>query len=53
MSGVSRIDINRSSNNTKQSLITSIMEVFSNIPREAVGRGFRHFKLRLGEAIAA
>jgi hypothetical protein len=31
--GVSRRGINRSSHTKKQSLITTIMEVFSNIPR--------------------
>jgi hypothetical protein len=36
--GVSRRDINRSSHK-KQSLITTIMEVFSHIPREAAKRG--------------
>jgi len=48
-----RRDINRFSYNTKQSLITSIMEVFSNIPRKAVRRGCILFKLRLGRAIGA
>jgi hypothetical protein len=33
--GVSRRGINRFSHEKKQSLITTIMEVFSNIPREA------------------
>jgi hypothetical protein len=36
--GVSRRGINRSSHK-KQSLIATIMEVFSNIPREATKRG--------------
>jgi hypothetical protein len=36
--GISRIDSNRSSHK-KQSLIATIMEVFSNIPREAAKRG--------------
>jgi hypothetical protein len=37
--GVSRRDINRSFPQKKQSLIATIMEVFSNIPREAAKRG--------------
>jgi hypothetical protein len=36
--GVSRRGINRSSHKKKQSQITTIMEVFSNIPREATKR---------------
>jgi hypothetical protein len=38
--GVSGRDINSSSHKKKQSLITTIMEVFSNIPREAAKRGY-------------
>jgi hypothetical protein len=40
--GVSRRGINRSSHK-KQSLITTIMEVFSNIPREATKRAAATF----------
>jgi hypothetical protein len=36
--GVSRRGINRPSHKKKQSLITTIMEVFSNIPRETTKR---------------
>ena len=53
MCGVRRRDINRSSHNTKQSLVTFVMEAFSNIHREAVERGCSQFKLRLGEAVGA
>jgi hypothetical protein len=51
--GVSRRGINRSSHNKKQSLITTIMEVFSNIPREATKRDYRHFLFRLEEVVPA
>jgi hypothetical protein len=47
---VSRGDINRSSKK-KQSLITTIMEVFSNILREAAKRGCQWFWPRLDEVI--
>ena len=50
---ISRRDIKRSSYNKKQTLITSVMEIFSHISREAVRRGCIHFKLRLGMAICA
>jgi len=53
MCGVRSRDINSSSSNTKQSLITSVMEAFSNIARMAVERGCTQFKLRLGEAVGA
>ena len=53
MCGVRSRDINSSSSKTKQSLITSVMEAFSNIAREAVERGCSQFKLRLGEAVGA
>jgi hypothetical protein len=36
--GISRRGINRSSHKKNQSLVTSIMEIFSNIPREATKR---------------
>jgi hypothetical protein len=44
--GVSRRGINRSSHK-KQSLITTIMEVFSNIPREDLKRACSRFWSRL------
>jgi hypothetical protein len=50
--GVSRRGINRSSHK-KQSLITTIMEVFNNIPREATKRACSHFLSRLEKAVAA
>jgi hypothetical protein len=53
MCGVRSRDINSSSSNKKQSLITSVMEAFSNIAKEAVERGCSQFKLRLGEAVGA
>ena len=53
MCGVPRIDINRFSDKTKQSLITFVMEAFSNIASEAIERGCSQFKLRLGEAVGA
>jgi hypothetical protein len=36
----------------KQSLITTIMEVFSNIPREATKRACSPFRFRLEKVIA-
>jgi hypothetical protein len=50
--GVSRRGINRSSHKKKQSLITTIMEVFSNIPREATKRACIHFLSRLEKLVA-
>jgi hypothetical protein len=50
--GISRKGINRSSYK-KQSLITSIMEVFSNIPREDLKRACSSFRPRLEEVVAA
>jgi hypothetical protein len=50
--GVSRTGINRSSHK-KQSLITTIMEVFSNIPREATKMACSHFQSRLNKVVAA
>jgi hypothetical protein len=52
-SGVSRRDINISSHKKKLSLITTIMEVFSNIPREATKRACSPFRFRLEEVVAA
>jgi hypothetical protein len=37
----------------KQSLITTIMEVFSNIPREGLKRACSRFRTRLEEVVAA
>jgi hypothetical protein len=37
----------------KQSLITAIMEVFSNIPREDLKRACSPFLSRLGKVVAA
>ncbi len=37
----------------KQSLITAIMEVFSNIPREAAKLACSHFLSRLEKVVAA
>jgi hypothetical protein len=51
--GVSRRGINRSSHTKKQSLITTIMEVFSNIPREATKKACSHFLSRLEKVVAA
>jgi hypothetical protein len=51
--GVSRRCINRSSHKNKQSLITTIMEVFSNIPREATKRACSYFLFRLEKVVAA
>jgi hypothetical protein len=49
--GVSRRGINRSSKKT--SLITTVMEVFSNIPREDLKRAYSLFLSRLEEVFAA
>ena len=51
--GVTERDVNRSSHNIKQSLITSIMEVFANIPREGIIRACSKFRSRLEEVVAA
>jgi hypothetical protein len=50
--GVSRRGINRSSHK-KQSLINTIMEVFSNIPRKDLKRACSPFLSRLDEVFAA
>jgi hypothetical protein len=44
--------INRSSHK-KLSLITTIMEVLSNIPRESTKRAFSPFRSRLEKVVAA
>jgi hypothetical protein len=51
--GVSRRGINRSSHTQKKFLITTIKEVFSNIPREATKRACSHFLSRLEKVVAA
>jgi hypothetical protein len=51
--GVSRRGINRSSHKKKQSLITTIMEVFRNIPREATKWTCSPFRSRLEKVVAA
>jgi hypothetical protein len=48
--GVSRRGINRSPHNKKHSLITTIMEVFSYIPRGATKWGCSPFRCRLETA---
>jgi hypothetical protein len=50
--GVSRRGLNNSSHK-KLSLITTIMEVLSNIPREANKRAFSPFRSRLEKVVAA
>ncbi len=51
--GVSRGGTHRSSHIKKQSLITTIMEVFSNIPREATERACSPFRSWLEKVVAA
>jgi hypothetical protein len=51
--GVFRRGINRSSHKKKLSLTTTIMEVFSNIPREATKRACSLFRSRLEKVVAA
>jgi hypothetical protein len=48
-----RRGINRSSHKKILSLTTTIMEVFSNIPREATKRAFGPFRSRLEKFVAA
>lgn len=51
--GVAERDTNRSPHNTKQSLIDSIMEVFSNFDREAVVTACSRVRPRLEEVVDA
>jgi hypothetical protein len=51
--GVSRRGIKRPSHKKKQSLITTIMEVFSNIPMEYLKRACSPFLSRLEKVFAA
>ena len=51
--GAAERDTNRSPHNTKQSLITSIMEVFANFSREAVVTACSRVRSRLEEVVAA
>ncbi len=51
--GVSRRGINRPSHKKKQFLITTIMEIFSNILREAIKRVCSPFRSRVEKVVAA
>jgi hypothetical protein len=51
--GIFMRGINRSSHKKKQFLITTIMEVFSNIAREYLKRACSRFRPRLEEVLAA
>ena len=51
--GAAERDTNRSPHNTKQSLITSIMEVFANFSREDVVTACSRVRSRLEEVVAA
>ncbi len=51
--GVSRRGINRSSHKKKLSLITTIKEFFSNIPREATKMACSRFRPRLEKVVAS
>ena len=51
--GVAERDVNRSPHNTKQSLITSINEVFANMSRENVIKACSRFRSRLEEVVEA
>jgi hypothetical protein len=50
--GVSERDVKRSPHSTKQSLISSIKEVFSLIPREDLKRACSRFQSRREEVVA-
>jgi len=50
--GVSRRGINRSSHKKNQSLITTIKEFLSNIPREATKKACSRFLPRLEKVVA-
>lgn len=51
--GVAERDVNRSPHTTKQSLITTIHEVFTNMSREDVKKACSRFRSRLEEVVAA
>ena len=51
--GVDERDINRSPHNAKESLVTSVMEVFTNFSREAVVTACSRVRSRLEEVVAA
>ena len=51
--GVAERDVNQSSHNTKQSLVTSIMDEFAKIPKEDVIRACARFRSQLEEVVAA
>ena len=51
--GAAERDTNRSPHNTKQSLITSIMEVFANFSREAVVTTCSRVRSHLEEVVTA
>ncbi len=51
--GVSERDVNRSPHKTKQSLINSIKEVFSLIPRDDLKRACSCYQSKLDEVVAA
>jgi hypothetical protein len=50
--GVSRRGTYRPSHKKKQSLMTTVMEVFSNIPRDATKRACSPFRSRLEKVVA-
>ena len=49
--GVARRDTNRSPHNPKDSLTRSIMELFTNFPREDVIHAYNRTRSRLEEVI--